>query len=325
MKTIALMKTARPLVLLPALLLLGASALLALLISGCVFSPQRRAHKSGSVVAFLFPKTQPSLQVPSLPTLALPLRVGVAFVPDARGNFQSTFSEMQKQQLLKRVADQFRALPFVRAIEIVPSTYLRPEGSFENLEQIRSLLGIEVIALVSYDQVQFTEQNVFSIAYWTIIGAYIFNGNRNDTHTLMEATVYDIPSRSLLFRAPGVNQTKASTGVAYLEGALRKDSSASLDKATTDLIGNLDTALANFRQTVKDGRSEVKIEHKPGYAGEGALDGLTMSVMLSVIAASVLFQGRKRLGATGQDSSRPSTTQSSLDDSRLRRGERGDR
>jgi rhombotail lipoprotein len=195
-----------------------------LLLSGCMLFPQSRSQKSGSVVAFLFPKEKPQVQAPSIPVLQLPLRVGLAFVPEADTATAGSFTEMQKQTLLKKTADQFRAQPFVQSIQVVPGAYLRAGGSFDNLDQLRSLLGIDVIVLLSYDQVQFTEDNVFSLAYWTIVGAYFFNGNRNDTHTLVEAVVYDIASRSLLFRAPGVDQTKASTGAAYVERELRKDS-----------------------------------------------------------------------------------------------------
>jgi rhombotail lipoprotein len=196
-----------------ALLALAAASIL--LISGCTsYFPRNRAHQSGSVVSFLFPKEQPRVQTPVLPVLDLPLRVGIAFVPETQTS-RASFSEMQKQRLLGRVADKFRTLPFVQAIEVVPAAYLRPGGGFENLDQLRSLLGIDVIVLLSYDQVQFTDHNVLSLAYWTIVGAYVFTGDHNDTQTLMEATVYDIASRSFLFRAPGVDRTKGLGALAY--------------------------------------------------------------------------------------------------------------
>ena len=284
-----------------ALLPLSAVAL-ALTVTGCLLFPARRqVRKSDSVVAFLFPSKQPDIQLPSLPTLNLPLRVGIAFVPEERNHSQAVFSEMQKQVLMKRVADQFRSLAFVQAIEVVPGAYLRPGGSFENLEQLRSLLGIDVIVLVSFDQVQFTEPNIFSLAYWTIVGAYVINGNRNDTHTLMEATVYDISSRALLFRAPGVDQTKASTSGAYVDAELRKDSAASLDRATTDLIKNLDTALGDFRTAVKEGRGQVQIAHKPGYTGGGAIDRTTATVILLVFIIVASLWARKQMARTGRD------------------------
>jgi rhombotail lipoprotein len=275
-----------------ALLALAAASIL--LISGCTsYFPRNRAHQSGSVVSFLFPKEQPRVQTPVLPVLDLPLRVGIAFVPETQTS-RASFSEMQKQRLLGRVADKFRTLPFVQAIEVVPAAYLRPGGGFENLDQLRSLLGIDVIVLLSYDQVQFTDHNVLSLAYWTIVGAYVFTGDHNDTQTLMEATVYDIASRSFLFRAPGVDRTKGLGALAYQQQQLRKASSESLDKATADLTKNLDTALAQFQQTVKEGRTNVKITHKPGYTG-GALDRQTANLMLIVAIAAASLYARRHL------------------------------
>lgn len=275
---------------------LSASLLLSVLLAGCVLYPNGKGQKSGSVVAFLFPKEKPAVQTPTLPVLQLPLRVGIAFVPDAHDRANTRFSELQKQALASRAAEQFRAQPYVQEIEVVPGAYLRPGGGFENLDQLRTVLGIDVIVLLSYDQVQFTEQSIYSLAYWTIVGAYIFQGNRNDTHTLMEATVYDIASRSLLFRAPGVNQTKASTGLAYLEAALRKDSADSFDKATADLTLNLDGALARFRTAIKEGRTTVQIVHKPGYSGGGAIDERTAGILLVTFLICAALYARKHLG-----------------------------
>jgi rhombotail lipoprotein len=267
-----------------------------LVFSGCTLFPQSRSHKSGSVVTFLFPKEKPDVQVPSVPVLQLPLRVGIAFVPEVATNLHNGISEMQKQEFLQKVAGQFRTQPFVQSIDVVPSAYLRAGGSFENLDQLRSLMGIYVIVLLSYDQVQFTEESIYSLAYWTIVGAYIFQGNRNDTHTLIEATVYDIQSRSLLFRAPGVDQTKASTAAAYVEGELRKDSSLSFDRAIVDVTKNLGVALSGFKESIKEGRTNVQIAHKPGYAGGGAIDPRTLTALIFVFLAAAALYARKHMG-----------------------------
>ena len=273
-----------------------------LLLSGCMLYPGGRNQKSGSVVTFLFPKENPSVQTPTMPVLPLPLRVGIAFVPQPQNRSDDNFSEMQKQALLKKTSEQFRSLPFVESIELIPSMYLRPGGSFDNLDQMRALLGIDVIVLLGYDQMQFTETNIYSLSYWTIVGAYIFNGNRNDTHTLMEAVVYDIPSRSLLFRAPGVDQTKASTAIVYVDQELRKDSGKSFELATADLTQNLETALNEFRQNVKDGKRQVQVTYKPGFSGlgVGAIDPRTLAVMTIVFLAASALYARKYLGRSSR-------------------------
>jgi rhombotail lipoprotein len=253
-------------------------------VTGCALIPSSEHHRSSSVVSFLFPDGEQNLQEPGLPVLRLPLRVGIAFVPD-ENSLTADFSEAKKQTLLERTAGEFRSLPFVESIQTVPELYLRPRGGFTNLDQLRRLLGIDVVVLLSYDQAQFTDQNRRSLAYWTIVGAYFINGNQNDTHTLMEATVYDIPSRTLLFHAPGTDLTRATSSLANVDRELREDRVGSLDRATADLVIHLHEELAVFRAALKAGRSDIKIEHKPGYAGGGAWHGA------AVLAGGLLLVG----------------------------------
>jgi len=211
--------------------------------------------------------------------LRLPLRVGVAFVPPGgrrNAGYVSTNgpSEAEKTALLQRVADEFKGRDYIDRIEIVPTTYLRPGGSFANLDQVRNLLGVDVIALVAYDQVQFTDENVLALSYWTIVGAYLFHGNKNDTQTLLEAAVYDIRSQHLLFRAPGASSVQGGSAAVYVTENLRADSTKGFDLAVTDLVGNLKTQLEDFRTRVKQSPDTLAhIEHQPGYTGAGALGG----------------------------------------------------
>jgi rhombotail lipoprotein len=259
--------------------------------AGCFHAP-RKTEKSSSVVAYLYPKQSEPLVAPALPVLRLPLKVGLAFVP-ATG-YGSGFSEPQKNALLNRVADQFRANAFIQSIDVIPTTYLRPGGGFENLDQVRGLLGLDVVVLLAYDQMQFTDQNKLSLAYWTIVGAYLIHGNQNDTHTLLEAVVYDIPSRKLLFRAPGVNTIAASSTVVEARARLRRDSTTSFDQAADDLIKNLQVELTAFRERVKNapaGAQVARIEHRPGYTGGGAV-GVWFATALALLGAARWLKNR---------------------------------
>jgi len=268
---------------------LAALALVVFLVSsGCslMFDGPRRTDRSSSVVNFLYPGQSNPVPPTTIPVLRLPLRVGIAFVPSGDGQHAAYnsggISEQQKTVLMQRVAEQFKAYPFVQSIEVIPSTYLRAGGGFDNLDQVRGLLGVDVIALVAYDQVQFTSENFLSLTYWTIVGAYLFQGNRNDTQTLMEAAVYDIASRHLLFRAPGASQVKASSAGMYLAENLRHDGTQGLDAAIEDLIKNLKVQLEDFRERVKRTPGEVQIEHRPGYTGGGAMGG-TLAGLLALL------------------------------------------
>lgn len=242
----------------------------------------RKAERSSSVVGFLYPGKNEPLVIPGVPVLRLPLRVAVAFVP-GKGEGRADFSEAQKAELLKKVAAEFKAYPFIESIQIVPAGYLRPGGGFDNLDQVRGLLGVDIVALLAYDQIQFTDENRLSLAYWTIVGAYFFHGNKNDTHTLMEAVVYDVPSRKLLFRAPGVNLTQANSTFVGLQDRLRTDSVKSFDAATLDLAKNLKGELEAFRERLKRAPEEARIEHKPGYSGGGAVEGWWAGVVLVLL------------------------------------------
>ncbi len=273
------------------------AAALAFGLTGCVgFWGQRRHHEASSVVQFLYPDQMPFVQ-PQIPTLRLPLRVGVAFVPAGvasgrgYGAIDAGFTEQQKVELMRKVASQFKSLPFVQSIELIPATYLRPGGGFDNLDQIRAMLGIDVIALLAYDQAQTSTDTEASIAYWTIVGAYVVPAQSQATHTLMEAVVYDIPSRSLLFRAPGTSTVKGHATLLRNSSELRKDSARSFEEAAGQMTTNLAQELELFKVRAREEPHTVKIEHKPGYTGGGSLDvgfALLLIVLLGTAAVRSL-------------------------------------
>lgn len=247
-----------------------------LVLTGCVGWHAKQRGQGTSVMQYLYPESSAQVDLGRVPELALPLRVGVAFVPpaDRRAGYGSnTPTEQERAALVEKVAERFRELPYIGKVEHIPSAYLRPGGGFANLDQVRSMFGVDVIALVAYDQVQFTDQNILSLAYWTIVGAYVVKGEHNDTQTLLDAVVYDIPSRGLLFRAPGTSQVKAGATSVGLEASLRADSAKGFELATEDMVKNLETELAAFRVRLKDNPERVQISHRPGYSGAGSFSG----------------------------------------------------
>ena len=279
---------------LPRIIALGALVLLLLIaLTGCVSLYNRHHHEASSVVQFLYPdKNQPFIQ-PQIPTLRLPLRVGVAFIPpgmgDGRGGFcrvQANFTEQQKTALLRKVAGQFKALPFVQSIEIIPTTYLRPGGGFENLDQLRAMMGIDVVALIAYDQAQNSSETEAGITYWTIVGAYIVPAQRNSTNTLMEAVVYDIPSRSLLFRAPGTSTIQNHSTLFRADYFLQQASAKGIEDASAQMTANLAQELELFKTRAKEEPQSIHIEHKPGYTGGGSLDGWFAAVLGLLLVGS---------------------------------------
>ena len=250
-----------------------------LLLASCV---SQQVNTKSSVMEYLYPNSSDTHEKPSIPNLKLPLRVGVAFVPASQKNssvynfwtgrsYSGLISEAKKNEILEGVAENFRELDFVSNIEVIPTAYLTPGGGFSNLAQIKTMYGIDVIALVSYDQVQFTDEGMLSLSYWTIVGAYVVSGEKNDTNTLMDTVVYDISSKKLLFRAPGTSQVSGKATPINLSEELRADSVLGFEQAAVNMSSNLEVQLAEFKERIKDDSSQVQITHREGYGGGGAI------------------------------------------------------
>lgn len=260
-----------------------------LMITGCAALFQDTTHRrKSSVVEYLYPRSRAHVDEPGVPVLSLPLRVGIAFVPDNTTDRNADtpyhlrnyppFTEKQKIALMQRASETFKRYPFVKSIELIPSIYLAPQGGFENLDQIRSMFGVDVIALLSYDQAQFTDEGWLSIGYWTVVGAYVIQGEKNDTKTMIDAVVYDVASRKLLFRAPGISQIKASATPVNLSEELRDDSERGFRDAAADMVANLQEQLSDFKDRIKKEPEAYKVVTRPGYTAAGALGAVDVSL-----------------------------------------------
>ena len=283
-----------------------AVALLSLVIAACATT----MHNATSVVDYLYPDSN-KVETPSVPVLTLPLRVGIAFTPgdysvsksgtpyavrplNLRSGGQFMLTEKKRQDLMQEVANHFKKYPFVKDIEVIPSAYLSPRGSFANLDQIKTMYGVSVIVLLSYDQTQFTDEGALSFTYWTIVGAYLVKGEKNDTHTMLDAVVYDIPSRKMLFRAPGTSLVKGSATPVNLSEQQRVDSQEGFETAAKEMIANLDVQLSAFREKVKERPTEFKVQPSPGYRGGGGALDAPMLVLVVVLVGGFLWIRQRR-------------------------------
>ena len=253
--------------------------LLSLTLGGCA----NTARNVTSAADFLYP-TREETTVPGTPALTLPLNVGVAFVPGNSGfapsrmpvfvaravgrSRGSMITEKQKVELMQSVADRFNKYPFVREIAIIPSDYLKPNGGFDNIDQIRAMYGVDVIVLISYDQTQFSDQGALSLTYLTIVGAYVVPGEKNETETMLDTIVLDIGSRKMLFRASGTSQVKGISTLVNQSQVLRADSEQGFRRAADNMIENLDLNLAAFREKIKERPAEYSVIRPDGYTGE---------------------------------------------------------
>jgi rhombotail lipoprotein len=134
-----------------------AICLIALFLSAasCVAHAQRNRV---SALEYLYPKGKSHATPASTVTLQVPIRVGLAFAPGAPWA-ANTFTEQQRHELLTRVARSFEKRRVIERIELIPGSYLRLEGGFDELERLESAFGIDLIVLLSYDQHQFSESS----------------------------------------------------------------------------------------------------------------------------------------------------------------------
>lgn len=250
---------------------------------------------SSSIVDFLYPdgRVPPGL-AETVPRLELPLRAGLAFVPSAQGVRPAGLTEERKQHLLETVKQRFVEYDFIGDIEIVPDTYLRTGGGFTNVEQVARLYSLDVICLVSYDQVGWVGDNWKSVTYWTIVGAYIFKGSEYDVSTFVDAAVFDVGSRKLLLRAPGTSVMKGAAAAATYDQTFRKAHQTGFDEAVAEMTENLDAELGRFRQRVEAGQEKVTITHRPGYTGGSGRFGSGDFTLLVSLLALVAHRRRRR-------------------------------
>lgn len=266
-----------------------------LLMTGCVSGLSgRKSERRSTMVDFLYPDRKAVTKKPGVPALTIPVDVGIAFVPRQKKSYRSVaFSEEEQLHLLEAVADRFRKLPFIRKIETIPEAYLKPGGGFENLDQVRAMYGVDVIALVSYDQVQHTDVRAYSFAYLTVVGMYLVNGEENDTSTMLETSVFHVPSRSLLFRAPGTSRIKAGTTRIEAAANRREHAAQGMKSANKKMIENLSKELERFQKRIKERPEEIKITRAPGYRGGGDL-GVLLPVSMTLLIGLGQIVRRRR-------------------------------
>ncbi|MCL4781100.1 MAG: rhombotarget lipoprotein [Gammaproteobacteria bacterium] len=244
-----------------------------------------RTGVSSSLVDYLYPDGQiPPDFDEQVPRLKLPLRVGIAFVPQPSQAGSEGPAEALKNEVLQKVREQFKARKYIASIEVIPDTYLRSTRGFEGMQQVARLYAVDVMALVSYDQLAATGDNKLALTYWTIVGAYVIKGTENQTQTFVDTAVFDVASRKLLFRAPGVdNRERTSTAIeaAEVSRAVRAESFAA---AMASMGTNLAAELDRFEQRLKDEPEIASVEWKAGSGGGGGSPDPALLVLLAICA-----------------------------------------
>ncbi|MFT6806193.1 MAG: rhombotail lipoprotein [Glaciecola sp.] len=258
-------------------------SLLALSACSSLFNPNgNKKTVSSSLMDFLYPnedsRTEHSAEIP---VLSLPVKVGLAFVP-SKNWAQNGINRASQVELLEKVKQAFLQYDYIDKIEIIPSDYLQGGEGFTTLEQVSRLYDVDVVALVSYDQVTQSLEKKGALLYWTIVGMYLIPANDNSVQTFVDTAVFDVKSRKMLFRAPGINKLSESSTAIKIDAVLAEKSMEGYALAVADMSKNLDTELSNFRTRVKEDKV-AKVERRDGYSG-GSLMWLTLLALGTSIA-----------------------------------------
>jgi len=256
---------------------------LTFILTGCMTTHYERGVSS-NLVNYLYPKGQlKSHKDDLLPILNLPLRIGLAIVPESRSDSSFSLTEFEKQNLLESVAARFKDDKNVSHIEVIPEIYLKQGRGFITIEQIASMYDIEVIALVSYDQVAINALNNLSLAYWTIVRAYIIPGESTEFQTFVDTAVFDIKTRKILFRAPGLHSDSRYHTAVGFDKRNRKMRIEGFDIAAKKMTKNLTVELSKFKKRVKEeGIATVSFRKENSYGG-GGLDWLGLLLLFLLL------------------------------------------
>jgi rhombotail lipoprotein len=272
-------------------------------LSGCASftdlfcAPNCRAenHYSSSLVSFLYPNGRMPPPEDAMPELHVPLRVGLAFLP-AQQAYGVTLDAVHKERVLERIRERFADKKFVAQIVVIPDYYFSMNQGFSGLQGVQRLYNVDVVALVSYDQVTHLDENKLSLGYFTIVGAYVFKGSRHDVTTLVDLAVVDPVTRSLVIRAGGTDTRHGNTTLVDVDRETRESANQGFAQAADRMIDNFDAALTKFENDVRDGKAQVRVvkrnsASKTGSGGGGG--GFDGPALLLLAALAIVFRTRR--------------------------------
>jgi rhombotail lipoprotein len=274
---------------------LALTGVAALTLSGCTAldalfgtaNDGRHSRNSSSLVEFLYPDGHVPPAQNQIPELRVPLHVGLAFLPSNEGAGPTA---AQREELLEQIRQRFASRKFVTEIVTIPDYYLRDQRGFEGLQGVQRLYSVDVMALVSYDQVEHMDENDWSLGYLTIVGAYVLKGSHHDVATLVDLAVVDPVTQSLILRAGGTDSRARNSTLVDQPREARQANAASFGAATTQMIDNFDVALTKFEADVREGKANIRVAKRDsgsraGSGGGGSFAPLSLGVLMILVAA----------------------------------------
>ena len=270
------------------------------LLGGCLGTVKvEQRHGYGSAMDFLYPPTQDgqlAYKTPELPaTIRLPMRIGLAFAPDI-GSY-SAMPDPTQDAVLDGIGQKLSSYPFVQSVVVIPHVYLQRGGGFANLRQLRAAFGVDVVGLVSFDQIANTTENPASILYLTLVGRYFIPGDKHEVKTLLDVLLLEPQSETLLMRAAGTSSLKGLSPDAFAGARASELSRQGYERAVPPLLAELEERLEELKEDVRSGRrKDVKVEVKAGHStasmGLGAGGPLEFMGLLLLLGAMSLSTRR---------------------------------
>jgi rhombotail lipoprotein len=239
-------------------------AAVSLLAAACTVEPR---HFRNNALEYLYPYGAPATE-PKDVNVGLPARIGIALAP--RNSMRVvTFTVSELEELLRRVAEQFRGRDGIAPVRVIPAGELKALGGFADLTRVKDEFGVDLVMLVSCDQFQSATATRASWIYWTVEGAYVVTADKDETASVADIVMYDVASRVMVLHAEGSDRSKNETVSADLEQTRREERERGFERAVDNLIGKLDLALAAFQKQVVSG-----VVHGPGTPNLGMFDRL---------------------------------------------------
>jgi rhombotail lipoprotein len=180
--------------------------------------------------------------------------------------------------LLEQVKSNFMDREYIAHIEVIPDTYLRSSNGVTGMQQVARLYSMDVMALVSYDQVAVSEENPSGILYWTIVGSYFIKATSNEVQTFVDTAVFDVDTARLLFRAPGAHAMSDRSTLVEAGEVVRRAKDESFAAAMDEMTANLAVELDGFRERVQEDPTVADVKWRPG-SGGGSSGWLLLGVL----------------------------------------------
>jgi rhombotail lipoprotein len=173
-------------------------------IQGCAsLSPRESSSRD---LSELLTPIKDSLVATEKKPLVFPTTVAILMVP---GNNKNSYNEMVPASTLRIAAEELKKTllksnKYINGVSIISAGDILEKIS---LDTIRNLYGVDIVFILSYQQDQRSDQNVFGqLLNVYIVPAFVLPSVKVTTSTIVDGKIIHIPSNAIIFRSSGVDE-----------------------------------------------------------------------------------------------------------------------